>query len=194
MLGGMPIAGIPRARARARMTVGYRFWVVRPGEDLLLSPYVAPPVEGVNVVQASEIALRMVTCEDYGPPWLSTRMVATCSKNPRHRPPAPGCLCGVYADRTPELAQARAQRHRASVEANLMRAWRRGFAVPPYPSYVVGAVELTDAVLFAPPPPMFRVADDELRAASAEIVALLLPAASDDPQLVERLAQRYRKK
>ncbi|MHA2416620.1 hypothetical protein [Mycobacterium avium] len=121
------------------MTVGYRFWVVRPGEDLLLSPYVAPPVEGINVLQASEIALRMVSGEDYGPAWFSARMTATCPTAPDHRPPAPGCLCGVFAERTVEHARVRAQRHRVSVEANLVRAWRRGLAIPPPPSYVIGA-------------------------------------------------------
>ncbi|MHA2416618.1 hypothetical protein [Mycobacterium avium] len=38
---------------------------------------------------------------------------------------------------------------------------------------------------------MFRVADDELRAAAAEIVDLLVPVDSGDPQLGERLAARY---
>lgn len=71
------------------MTVGYRFWVVRPGEDLLLSPYVAPPVDGINVLQASEISLGIVVREDYGPAWFSAKMAATCSTSPDHRPPAP---------------------------------------------------------------------------------------------------------
>lgn len=34
---------------------GWRFWVVRPGQDLLLSPYGAPPVEGINVLRRARL-------------------------------------------------------------------------------------------------------------------------------------------
>lgn len=172
------------------MTVGYRFWVVRPGDDVLLSPYVAPPAH-VNVLQASEISLGIVVRGEYGPAWDSARMTATCSTDLDHRPPAPGCICGIYAERTAELARRRAQRHRLSLDANRARARRRGYPVPPWPSYVVGRVELAVAVPFVPPPPMLRVADDELRAASAEILALCVMAGAGDPHVGGRLAARY---
>ncbi|MCA2248820.1 hypothetical protein JF729_13620 [Mycobacterium intracellulare] len=144
--------------------VGWRFWLVRPGTDLLLSPY------------------------DYGPAWPSAAVAATCSTDPAHCPPAPGCDCGVYAERTVEDARERVRRHRRAVRINLALA---GVRPPPLPSYVVGRVALTGAVPFVPRAGMIRVGADELRAASAEILELWVQPGESDPQVGGRLAVRY---
>jgi hypothetical protein len=68
--------------------VGWRFWLVRPGQDLLLSPY------------------------DCGPTWPTVALAATCSTDSAHCPPAPGCDCGVYAERTGENACERVRRRK----------------------------------------------------------------------------------
>jgi hypothetical protein len=148
-------------------TYGWRFWLVRPGTDLLLSPY------------------------DYGPSWPGVRMMATCATDPEHVPPAPGCLCGVYAERTAADACERVDRHKETVRSNLAWAKRNGVPIPPLPSYVVGRVALAAAVPFVPPAGMIRVGDDELRAASAEIVELHVLADSGDAQVGVLLAARY---
>lgn len=146
--------------------IGWRFWLVRPGTDLLLSPY------------------------DHGPAWPTAQMTATCSTNPDHCPPADDCDCGVYAERTFEDARERARRHRRVVRFNLAAA---GLSRPPQslPAYIIGGVELTDAVPFVPPAGSIRIGDDELRAANARIVELCVLAGSSDPQLGERLRQLY---
>jgi hypothetical protein len=61
----------------------------------------------------------------------------------------------------------------------------------PPPAYVVGAAELAAAVPFVPRPGMIRIGDDELRGASAQIVELYVLPGSSDPQLDQRLADRY---
>lgn len=144
--------------------IGWRFWLVRPGQDLLLSPY------------------------DYGPAWPTPVLAATCSTDPGHCPPTPGCDCGVYAERSAENAWERVRRHRRAVRINLALA---GMRPPPLPSYVVGRVSLVSAVPFVPREGMIRVGADELRAASAEIVELWVQPSASDPHVCERLATRY---
>ncbi|ETZ33172.1 tyrosine phosphatase domain protein [Mycobacterium intracellulare MIN_061107_1834] len=144
--------------------IGWRFWLVRPGQDLLLSPY------------------------DYGPPWPTLTLAATCSASPEHCPPAPGCDCGVYAERTAADARERVRRHRRAVRINLGLA---GVRPPPLPSYAIGRVALTGAVPFVPRPGSVRVGADELRAASAEIVELWVQPSANDPHVGGRLATRY---
>lgn len=144
--------------------IGWRFWLVRPGQDLLLSPY------------------------DNGPAWPSVAVAATCSTNPGHCPPAPGCDCGVYGERTIADARERVRRHQRTVRMNLALA---GVRPPPLPSYVVGRVALTDAVPFLPRAGMIRIGADELRAASAEILELRVQPGKSDQQVGERLAARY---
>jgi hypothetical protein len=145
--------------------VGFRFWLVRPGQDLLLSPY------------------------EYGTAWPTAAFVATCSESAEHLPPVPGCDCGVYAERTFEDARERARRHRRTVAMNLALA---GVRPPPQlPSYVVGRVALKAAVPFLPRAGMMRVGADELRAASADVVDLCVQPGANDPQVGERLAARY---
>lgn len=150
------------------MTTGWRFWLVRPGQDLLLSPY------------------------DHGPAWPTAEMTAKCSTNPAHRPPAADCECGVYAERDVQSAHERVRRHQRAVERNLAWLAQRGIRRPALPGYVVGAVELTAAVSFVPRAGMLRIGADELRAASARIVNLYVQPGSSDPHVGERLADRYR--
>ncbi|MCA2248819.1 low molecular weight phosphatase family protein [Mycobacterium intracellulare] len=54
--------------------VGWRFWLVAPGTDVLTAPYQS------------------------GLPWTSTRYHAVCTSDRRHVPPHPNCWCGIYAD------------------------------------------------------------------------------------------------
>lgn len=139
---------------------------MRPDTDLLLSPY------------------------DHGPAWPSAQMVAACSTNPEHCPPAAACDCGLYSERTFEDARERARRHRRVVRFNLAVA---GLSRPPQslPAYVIGGVEMTGAAPFVPPAGSIRIGDDELRAASARITSLYVLAGASDPLLGERLAERY---
>lgn len=148
-------------------STGWRFWLVRPGQDLLLSPY------------------------DFGPAWPTVALAATCSTNPGHCPPVADCDCGVHAERSFADARERVRRHRRAVRTNLVWMRARGVPMPTLPSYVVGRVALTDPVAFVPKAGMVRIAQDELRASAAEIVELYVLPGSCDPQLVERLAQRY---
>lgn len=149
------------------MTEGWRFWLVRPAQDVLLSPY------------------------DYGPAWPAVVLTASCSTNPAHLPPAPDCDCGVYAERTAADAWERARRHRRVVHANLAWARARGIPIPPLPSYVVGRVALSGAVAFVPGAGMLRISADELRAASAEILELWVRPGESDPNVAARLVARY---
>lgn len=154
------------APAQRRVSaIGWRFWLVRPGTDLLLSPY------------------------DYGPAWPSAAVAATCSSDPEHVPPASNCDCGIYCERSYEDACERVRRHKRTVRINLALA---GVRPPPSPSYVVGRVALTDAVPFLPRAGMIRIGADELRAASAEILELQVQPGETDPHVGERLAARYR--
>lgn len=149
------------------MSSGWRFWLVRPGTDVLLSPY------------------------DNGPAWPDRVMAAVCSAYPAHVPPAAGCDCGVYAERCASDAWERVRRHQKTVATNLSWAKAQGIPLPPLPSYVVGRVALKDAVPFVPRAGMLRVGADELRAAAAEIVELCVEPGSSDPHVGERLAARY---
>lgn len=115
-------------------------------------------------------------------------MTAACSRLAEHSPPAAGCDCGIYAERTAEDARERVRRHQAQVRTNFALA---GLSRPPRPSYVVGAVELADAVTFVPRAGMIRIGTYELRGASARIVELHIVAGHGWPQLGDRLAQRY---
>ncbi|WP_156671319.1 MULTISPECIES: hypothetical protein [unclassified Mycobacterium] len=144
--------------------IGFRFWLVRPGQDLLLSPY------------------------DCGPAWPSAAFVAKCSTNPEHVPPASGCDCGVYAERTVDDARERVRRHRRTVAMNLALA---GVRPPALPSYVIGRVALKRPLPFVPRAGMMRIGADELRAASAEIVDLTVQPGASDSQVGARLAARY---
>ncbi|MBZ4558582.1 hypothetical protein GBO04_07045 [Mycobacterium avium subsp. hominissuis] len=137
---------------------------MRPGTDLLLSPY------------------------DYGPAWPTAAVAATCSTDPEHVPPASNCDCGIYCERSYEDACERVRRHRRTVRIGLALA---GVRPPPLPSYVVGSLRLTGAVPFAPRPGMIRIGADELRAASAEILELWVQPGETDPHVGERLAARY---
>jgi hypothetical protein len=147
--------------------VGWRFWLVRPGQDLLLSPY------------------------DYGPAWLAAEMTAMCSTNTMHCPPVSDCDCGIYAERTKADACERARRHQRTVEVNLRWGDQHGVPRPVLPSYVVGRVALTEAMPYVPRAGMIRVGADELRGRSAEIVELCVQPGESDPQVGERLAARY---
>lgn len=150
------------------VTAGWRFWLVRPGTDLLLSPY------------------------DHGPAWPAAQMTATCSAYPNHRPPTVGCVCGIYAERTKVHACERARRHLKTVRGNVVWARLCGVPIPELPSYVVGRVELDGVVPFEPEPGIIRVGVDELRAANAQIVELQILAGPDASRLGQQLATRYR--
>lgn len=78
----------PRAPRLAVTTYGWRFWIARPDEDVLHSPYY-----GLGEV----------------PPWPTAEMRATCRLRKGHEPPMPGCRCGVYADHSLKVARARAR-------------------------------------------------------------------------------------
>jgi protein-tyrosine-phosphatase len=79
--------GRPPRSPRLPVAVGWRFWIGRPGEDVLRSPYY-----GLGKV----------------PEWPKRRMRATCRRHPDHVPPVSGCACGVYADHLSMVAWARA--------------------------------------------------------------------------------------
>jgi hypothetical protein len=154
-------------RQRVPTVSGWRFWLVRPGQDLLLSPY------------------------DTGSAWRTAAFAATCAADSEHVPPAPGCDCGIYAERSAVDVVERARRHRRTVAMNLALAGVRPSALPPLPAYVVGRVALAAAVPFVPRVGMMRVGVDELRAASAEIIDLTVQPGTSDPHVVDRLAARY---
>ncbi|WP_461479841.1 arsenate reductase/protein-tyrosine-phosphatase family protein [Mycobacterium sp. HUMS_1102779] len=148
--------------ARTHSVEGWRFWIVRPGEDLLRNP-VAPGS------------------------WSKAAQIALCRRDSAHQPPAPGCICGVYADRTWAAVSARASAYKSQVAG-----WASVLGVAAQPAYVAGRVRLNGAVPYSDPLlPKFDDLGVEWRAASGEILELYIVAAGCDQRVGELLAARY---
>jgi hypothetical protein len=148
--------------------VGWRFWTVPPGTDILRAP----------------IAWGF-------PSWPAREFRAVCGKFASHVPPERNCLCGVYADRSYKAVTARALAYGRQVNSWMSVARIAGQPVGFPPAYVAGRVRLEGAVKFSSP--FLPKYDDEgeLRAASAEILELYVLAGSCDPALGELLVKRY---
>lgn len=73
---GTPVTEIP----------GWRYYLVRQQDALLASPHGTPTGDLVNM----EHGPRRLT------PWDQRHFTAECPKHHNHRPPVPGCLCGIY--------------------------------------------------------------------------------------------------
>jgi hypothetical protein len=161
------------------MSHGWRFWIARPAEDVLRSPYY-----GLGKV----------------PPWPARHLRATCRKH--HAPPALGCPCGVYADHVLDVARARAQCFPAIVSK-----WgpfgERGFRAAEWVRFV-GVCSLEDAEVVPIVVPRMdfagigiarRLTPDELRAASADLLELYVfdedSGRRGVDELVDGLARRY---
>lgn len=122
---------------------GWRFWRVRPGEDVLRSPY----------------------SYTGGIPWPAPFYRAVCTTDPSHVPPEEACYCGIYADLTAADCCARARAYRLAFGGFVTRPGSC-FVV------VVGRVTLSNAVPFYPPACLPKHGAHELRAASARITEL----------------------
>lgn len=152
---------------RLDAAVGWRFWVVRPGEDLLRNP----------VASGS---------------WATAVEHAVCRRDPEHRPPADRCVCGVYCDRSWAAVTSRALAYFDQSRAWMSVASMSGQSAGYGPAYVAGRVRLHGAVPYREPRlPKFDDLGVEWRAASGEILELYVLAQSCDLQLGELLVNRY---
>jgi protein-tyrosine-phosphatase len=149
---------------RLETAVGFRFWTGIAG-DVLRSPYHS-----------------YLT-------WPTKWSYAECS-DPAHMPPAPGCVCGWYADVDVEdlIARARGFPTAARLASGL------GVADPPWTYLVVGKVELHDVVPYRPPPTMTISPRAEYRARLGGIVELGVLDTDGGPEAeayAQELAERY---
>ncbi|WP_407686012.1 arsenate reductase/protein-tyrosine-phosphatase family protein [Mycobacterium sp. HUMS_1102779] len=148
--------------ARTHSVEGWRFWIVRPGEDLLRNP----------VASGS---------------WSTAFEQAVCRRDAAHQPPAARCVCGVYADRSWAAVSARAGAFRRQTAA-----WASILGVAAQPAYVTGRVCLNGAVPYSDPLlPKFDDLGVEWRAASGEILELYIVAAGCDQRVGDLLVNRY---
>jgi protein-tyrosine-phosphatase len=149
---------------RLDTAVGFRFWTGIAG-DVLRSPY------------HSYIS------------WPTKWSYAGCS-TPEHKPPAPQCVCGWYADIEVEdlIARARGFPPISRLVSSL------GVVDPPWSYLVVGKVELHDVLAYRPPPTMKISPRAEYRARLGGIVELGLLDTDGGPEaeaFAQELAHRY---
>lgn len=174
--------GRPPRAPRLAVTHGWRFWIGRPGEDVLRSPYY-----GLGKV----------------PAWPTRRLRANCRRHPDHVPPVPGCACGVYADHLSKVAWAR-----ADLFPWMVQKWgpfaEHGFRAADW-IRVVGVCSLENAEVvpirektmdFVGERVIRKITTEELVATSAEIQEMyVVDADSARPgarELAEKMRARYR--
>lgn len=182
MSGLLDWFGRPPRAPQSAVTYGWRFWIARPGEDVLRSPYY-----GLGEV----------------PPWPTRRMRATCRRHPDHVAPVRGCHCGVYANHTARVACAQ-----ADLFPRIVQKWGP-FAEPGFRAAdwirLVGRCSLEGAEVrqlpneqrtdFVGTRLVRQVTPDEICATSAKILELYIvwpdsarPGARD---LAEKVRDRY---
>jgi protein-tyrosine-phosphatase len=145
--------------------VGFRFWTGISG-DVLRSPY------------NSSIT------------WPTKWSTAGCSFKLNHDPPAPGCVCGWYADIEVEDLVTRAR----GFPMVTQMASRIGVVDPPYSFLVVGKVVLFDVLAYRPPPSIKVSPRAEYRGRLGGIIELGLLDTDGGPEALafgQELRDRY---
>lgn len=174
--------GRPPRALQSAVAYGWRFWIARPDEDVLRSPYY-----GLGEV----------------PPWPAAEMRATCRLRKGHETPVSGCACGVYADHSVEVARARAR-----CFPEIVQKWgpfaERGFRADDWIRFVgvcsLGGAEVVPIVVqrmdFVGTRIIREITPSEIRAKSAEIQEMYVYSAdSARPgarELAEKVRARYR--
>jgi hypothetical protein len=134
--------------------IGWRWWLLRDGATHLVSPWVSThPAHSDDA-----------TC------WRSTRLTASCHRDPQHRPPENDCICGVfvYRNKVANLLHLAAATRLGTLYGNVPPlALAAAIAEDDRPPFFVGGrVEIRKAVP--------GLVSGELRGSSGEIVDLFV--------------------